>query len=765
MNSRENLRSEEVPVSEEQEKKAAVAVKLFIDPIVKKSESAGEAEEAEIKQFYDKLSTREKADVLYGKMMAFHADRKAELAQRREGKAEKGKSLKATVKADPYLVSEIKVLTEDPEVMKLFSLTFSEARMDASEFGSSDLADIWNKTNGEFAQKEGIYKDLERQVYLNEIDGRTSESSAKSRMAILANNLTSLEKRKASIESLTGYPATPENTDMVANFQYRNLEEYARQLKSEGFVWLPSRKEIHKRTVSALENHRWPVLIGEAGSGKSEQANAAALELTGNLPTEIECESVTGETQLIKDVAIDSVNGGSYEEYGPLMRAYTGFDDSRQQVPTVTTGRIARFDESGRLGPKAYSIIKKTRQKNAGDDYYGHPVLPGSGAVWTSNPVGPRYPDRHAPDPAMRRELAEIHVDYPEMDAKNPELYEFALVSLFDENNHINAPAQEISPFYEKIEIPEGERQTLEDGSIVVARQELVQDTADLRHGSLWRFAGAIKALQNSFVYGNGDTEKYPDDILRFKEGADGSIEVTPDGEVLTLSTSTVTLGELSSWMTGFNERRQKQDRDFRVDTLTEWLNFKINTYLKQADKSDGEKLKAIFQHFGFLDKTPRQPNLGEAKPLTPKAIGYLSPRTPRPLFLERPVAPQGEEVKEKPAETGELKEYDARQVLLENGERALVKPSEFVLGKDTIKPGRKARLKLDGEDFSYAGVVEDQTNSHNGQPVVKLANEELYRILSPAELDMGIFIYESQENIIKGVPAMREAVESYIKP
>ena len=41
-----------------------------------------------------------------------------------------------------------------------------------------------------------------------------------------------------------------------------------------------------------------------------------------------------------------------------------------------------------------------------------------------------------------------------------------------------------------------------------------------------WR----IKALQDSFVYGNTETGKYPDTLLRYKEDANGNIEIVETG-------------------------------------------------------------------------------------------------------------------------------------------------------------------------------------------------------------------------------------------
>ena len=722
---------EQSPAGVKEQEKIARLISRYIEKIVGANKSTSPQEEKEIQGYYKGLSVRERADVLYGKLMAHIVDKQAGLLE----------------KPDPYLISEIRVLFGDGAVKELFSAVYGQARVDAKKFRISELGKLWQETGRELSQKEKTYGKIVRDLHLNKIIGRGNVSSAKSRLALLAENINALETRRQSMETLRGFPETDGNTDAAAHFQYEKLKEYRRQMLGEGrFVWLPSRKEIHRQTVSAILNHRWPVLIGEAGTGKSQQANAAALELTGHLPTRLKCESPTGEKQMLGDLAVDPNTGGSYKEYGPLMQAFTGFENSLQETPSFT-GRICDFEESGRLGPRGYSIIKEARQLIAGDELNGKPVLPGAGAIWTTNPVGPRYPDRHAPDPAMRRELAEIRVDYPEMSEKNPELYEFALTALLDDNNLIAAVKEELSPAYEKKEIPENKREALEDGSIVIARDEIIKNAADARHGALWRFAAAIKALQDSFVYGNAETEKYPDNFLRFKEDADGKIEITTDGsgEPLTLSTSTVTLGELASWMSGFNERRQKRDAEFRTGTLTEWLNFKINTYLKQADNADKEKLRALFGHFGFLEKSVI-PDISGAEPLTPKEIGYLSPRIPRPAYFEKPKpAEEPPPGAEKPSVI-----YETRQVLLETGERILINNRQFPLKNGRFDLERKkfvlmevaigAKFKVSGKDFVFAGAIEDPNSKNNDQPVGRfVGGENLYKIFKPEELDSGI--------------------------
>lgn len=752
----------------EQEKRARLILRYVENKIIGENKSIGGEEEDEIKEYFKKMNAREKADILYGKIMAYTIDKQAETARKNEAK-EKGEEFQPT-EADPYFISEIKALFDDPATQELFSETYGEARVDAKKFRISEFGNIWKDIEEEIKQKEETYKELEKDIHLNKIIGEGKISSVKSRMARLADNLSVLKKRKEDMESLEGFPKTAENTDMAAQFQYEQLKKYKDQLK-QGFVWLPSRKKIHQETVSAILNHRWPVLIGEAGSGKSDQADAAAMELTGYLPTEVECESTTGEKQLVMDKDIDPETGGGYDKYGPLMQAFTGYEESKQKEPAFKNGRIVRFDESGRLGPKAYSIIKKARQKKVGEDFYGRAVLPGSSAIWTSNPVGARYSDRHAPDPAMRRELAEINVDYPDMSIKNPELYEFALTALLDENGHISAAKQEVAPAYEKRDIPEDKREILEDGNIIIAKDEIITDMSDARHGALFRFCGAIKALQDSFVYGNANIEKYPDTLLRFKEDANGSIEVTTDGsgEPLTLSTSTVTLGELGSWMSGFNERRQKQDSGFRVDTLTEWLNFKINTYLKQADKDDKGKIQAIFKHFNFLGGAISE--IKRTELLTPKEIGYLSPRVPRPVYLEK--SKKAEIPLDEKEVSEEIKEYETVQVLLESGERILIKKEDFVIengrwdintesfASKKIELGKKFRFK--DEYFSFSGTVEDVNSEYNGKPVGHFFEEEgLYKTFSIEEFNFGILQYEIEEDRSDIIDVMENDVKDF---
>ncbi len=719
------------------------AISRYINKIITNSESLDISDEEEIKKYYDTLVPRERADELYVKIMAYISDKREWSNASDENEEQENESAYVP---DKHLISEIKVLFNDKKVQKMIPDTYGEARVDTRNFQNSDITTSWEKVTDLLSKKSAEFKMLEQELHLGKISGKGSISSAKSRMKMLARDLSELDVVRNDLSLLRGYERTRENTDVAAAFQFQKLKEYKSQLE-DGFVWLPSRLDIHQQTVSSILNHRWPVLIGEAGSGKSEQADAAAKELTGELPTEVECESVTGEVQLIKDVAIGR-DGGSYEKYGSLMQAFTGFKDSKQESPDFKHGRIVRFDESGRLGPRAYAIIKKARQQKAGDDFYGRLVLPGASAIWTSNPVGPRYPDRHAPDPAMRRELSEISVDYPDMSIENPELYEFALTALFDENDHISVSHQELAPAYTKVDLPDDKKTVLQNGSVIVAKDEIVSDISDSNHGALWRFCGAVKSLQESFVYGNSDAKEYPETLLRFRENSDDVIEVVTDegGEVLTLSSSTITLGELSSWMSGYNERRQKQDQEFHTETLEEWLDLKIKTYIRQADKADKEKIQAIFKHFHFLDDIVA--DISSATSVTPKQIGYLSPRVPRPVYLDE----ANVDKKNTPSSSVSTLEsstiYETVQVILEGGERINVDVAPL-----TLRIGQDDEIVINPEDtftvnkkqFSFSGIVEGKSVDSDGGIVGKLDQEELHATFSKVDIEKGRIVYVTE--------------------
>ena len=254
----------------------------------------------------------------------------------------------------------------------------------------------------------------------------------------------------------------------------------------------------------------------------------------------------------------------------------------------------------------------------------------------------------------MRRELAYINVDYPPQTSQNPELYEFMLANLMDENGHIAVAQGELAPAYQKetFDLPLTIGQYIQqhfpgqfsqeelanlnatDQRLITGQEKVIEDPADSKHGTLWRLAYAVRALQNSFDYGNAGAEAIPSDAIKYVTDSDGKIQISDSGEPLTLTTSTITLGEVASWMKGFLDRKLKDNPEFQTDNLTEWTQFKLDNYLKQADEQDADKIRALFEHFHLFDNAAQA---REEQPLTPREIGYLSPRVPRPLHLREP--------------------------------------------------------------------------------------------------------------------------------
>ena len=126
--------------------------------------------------------------------------------------------------------------------------------------------------------------------------------------------------------------------------------------------------------------------------------------------------------------------------------------------------------------------------------------------------------------------------------------------------------------------------------------------------------------------------------------------------------------------MKGFRERLNKDDKAFQTKTLTEFIKLKLETYLAQVDIDDKDKIKALFEYFHLYDDPP---DLTDAKPITPKEIGYLSPRVKRPVEVIRP-EPKVEENGEKLTKTGTPEEYKDIRVVLEDGSSILVKPESI---------------------------------------------------------------------------------------
>jgi len=385
-------------------------------------------------------------------------------------------------------------------------------------------------------------------------------------------------------------------------------------------------------------------------------------------------------------------------------------------------------------------------------------VLPGFQVAATSNiPIT---------DERLDREFARVPTNYFEMTKENPELYEFMLAKLLKEEGNLPLiDKTDLAPYYQRVDLLENEREVLTDGSIKIAEDTLIENPADARHGFLYRFAGAIRAIQDSYIHGSQFNEKHMANTAIYEDIDDeGNIVVKgyvtditdisqfPGGQMLKLKSgaSTITAEIVSKWIEGFAQNGEKN--------LTVWLQQMVREHIDQTSPNDEERIKAIADYFHLFDEKLKEAHI---KPLTPKEIGYLSPRVPRPLHVEKPKTTVLEE-QSKPYTPREVKEYETRDTLLENGERILIKVRELAL-QEGLSVASGTKLRINNEEFVFIGVIDDTQSKNHGKPVVQLpGGEKLYKILSKDDIDWGIK-EEWHYHVKKDLEYLAEDVENFV--
>ena len=732
----------------EQEKRARLISRYIENHVVGENASAGKETEKRIEKHYKDKSPKQKADELYQKLSVFMVRRREESQKRKDAEAQRESYVAAEI--NPNLISRIKVLISDPEVQRLLPETYGEARVDQLAFRASELVKQWRGLENSVARDTYSLTRLRQDIFQEKIKNEDDIEEAKSEVAELEESISEDRKAKAGIVALEGYEKTPEQADTAAMLHYETLLQYREQL-DEGFVWLPSREDIDVRAMKVLESgnpkqtRKGVFFISEPGSGKTEQIRAIARRLTGMDRVKISCGPRTGEPQLLGRGRVfpgaTEIEKGTFTDYTKAVSgAWTGYDYSYQEESVRHTAQVVELDEM----PKAFenetffTLAKGFFALKDGDDMPGtdKKVLPGRVLIGSGN-IGQHHGPKTFP-PALEREFIVIPVDYPEMMRHNPELYEFMLAALL-EKGAIQASKQELTPAYNRLELPKDKREVLSDGSVVVATEELIEDPTDKNHGFLYRLAHAVKAVQNSYMARGGENT-YIDytkrDILRYKDHDDDTISVAETGEQIILGT-TITLNDITGWMIGYKEEMRKKD----AVSLSEWLQTKLKEKVEEK-REDHDKLKAIFDYFHLFEEIPEY---SDPQPLTPKEIGYLSPRVPRPVEVERP-RPENRNKKHESLTPRKEQKYVTKAVLLENGQQVLLREQELSLEDDEVivlvKVGQG--ITLGGQTSSFVGTIEDPGSKYNGQPIGALVGETgLHRILNQKELELGMNIYE----------------------
>ncbi len=706
---------------------------------------------ARFKEDFKTLSPAEKALLLYRKIMAEHKARVQDIRERGanyfsyqqdskvelisdESGADDLLDLVGIGSIDSVAYESMKALWEDEEARNIFLETYARAREEYERVKNTERAQKLKELKRKIERQNLISTMAAQKLLLKKYRNTRQQEALRQILENVGKTLEELYEEKKDIFSIDRWQEQlPANTDVIALDEYEKIASYAEQK----FVWTESRKKILHNIIAQMGNGRSIVaLVGEAGTGKSELAVAAARELTGSEPERVACTEDTTVFDLVGTTEIE--NNETYKKYGPIVRAFTGYTDSRQKEPVFKTGRVVRLDEFNRLGDKPYAFIKYLAQLKPGDILEGKPVLPGAGIILTMNPPGPRYPGRREIDVAMEREISMIDVSYPDAD----EIYEFLESSLM-ENGVIAADVRELSPYYHPGEVLDDPLPVKDENGnetdFVITRKpdELEENVVALDkdgkplHGALWRLAHAVGDIQKAFVYGN--KTRIPADYKpRFIKSDENALRITDDGsgDPLTLTRPTITLGEVRSWMNGYNTRFEKSDPAYRTKTLEEWIALKVQLYLEQIGEEenpeDYRRVRALFEHYHLLDNNDTNLD-GDMRIATPLDIGYFSPTVPRPVTVERSNTLQDDSENNREESETIARTFEYTDRMIESGDIVPVDESATAPYIDPISNEKKtlqngSMIFLDGKNIKFIGVVAH--GAHEGELVFDVSGD-----------------------------------------
>lgn len=737
----------------EQEKRAHAISRYIQNRVIEKNASVSDEEEKEIQQSLADMSASEKAIHLYQYLVSYSLE---SLAQKKEtGGQEEQVDQPSQNIADPYLIGEIKILWNDVETRRLFLEKYTEARIDAKTFRLSHLGKQLREQDADVARLEENYRTLRQALNLKRVTRPTEIAATQSKLERTTKDLLRVLSDREKIVTLAGHERTKENTDVAATIMFDTLMRYHEEAKA-GFAWLPSRRELHQKILDVMYgSDKAPVLIGPPGTGKTSQLNAVALDLTNEPILHIPCENTLGDEGLVAKRDFRA-GEGAYDYEGCIAEAYTGYKHSKDTEPSFPHGRMVNLDEISQLNlEKALGPLKGIRQAKEGEPlnrYIRRKVLPGAFLSATTNsPIT---------DERLDREFGRVPTNYFEMNTKNPELYEFMLGKLLQDDKSFPSIAEsELAPAYTDIPVSSGEE--LSDGSVIIGKKELIMDSTSTKHGYLYRLTYAIRALQDSYIHGSKFNEKHlADTALYYDDDDKGNIIITgyvPDleadnatvgvsGTMLTLEAgaSTLTPNMISRWMEGFKSRMSSKNPKDHTQTFSEWIQLQLENHIDQTSPDDGEKIRALLNHFHLFDPAP---SLQEVTPLTPKETGYLSPRVPRPVDVEK-LKTKTPSVEDKTPTKAEA--HTTTQVLLEAGEKVLIKIDDFTFKTPlseqfTIHPGMQFMIK--GTEYVFAGMVEEKDSDKNGKLAGSLVDErELHELFNEEEVEIGIIDWEISE-------------------
>jgi len=447
-----------------------------------------------------------------------------------------------------------------------------------------ELADCTDELNGLLAE---MFKQVGKEPQMTQLAKR----------ALLERQITQLQETLDSTRL--------KSPDIAARVEYDTTVEYARQLRTSGFIWTKSRKELLRTVLTgALTSRPVAALMGETGSGKTAMARALSIEIASQEPE----RTVGGDEEKFKKLLVipSFDREQSFSKYGALLRAITGKNSELDESPTRGGGVF--FDDEFNTRPTSVQreILKFVAEIRPGRSF----TVPGTDIVETAlpgflylaggNPPSERY-DREETGIETKREFGAnvINVEYLDQTPDNPELYQVMLAGLLDSDTGrlVAVTPDELKPTWKE--------------NAVTKKWDLLTDPTE--GGFMYRFANVWKELFNAF--------SHKETVLtqQAKKTAGQEAEYYLDSFILDV-------GVVMSWIDQY-----KNDLSARKHHIEAFFKEKLTHYLSQFDEEEQKTVKAYLIHFG-IDLSKPSPPKPPATILTPKQIGHLNPNVPHAI-------------------------------------------------------------------------------------------------------------------------------------
>jgi hypothetical protein len=614
------------------------------------------------------LSPQERAESLW----AIYKDVREDLRKSREKEAAQ------TDEEDDDLqmnIALMKALYNDPETLDAYKEGYTRHQAERRNI------------NGDFETYQTLRKDLLNaesafDASAKNMFGKRGKGIREIDTLLFESNRREVDRRRDALERLL-----ERNPELGALAEHETLVRYAKELRETGFIWSASRRILLEEIETAAISGKPLLLSGESGTGKTRIVEEAARVLTGRLANETPGKDVRFQDLIAKrDIAPD---GTTYYRFQEIGEAATGKEttlDSEAQHD----GRVVADDEFNLLSPSeqtermariaAWSPGKKVRMPVTNTD-----EQIGSRFLYCAmvNLASERY-DRKKIPPEVLRKFAKVDVDYPPQTSENPEIYELMLASLLDDHGRVRAAKEELSPFFEE---REEVRQLIRNGHEVkgTLRIRELKDTIEENGievpagGFLWRFAGALHELNNSF--------SHRPTVLSHK------------GEGQYLKDFVLDMGTVIGWLREYGTTTRNQSlEDFVIGKLKD-------QFLGKSAYSEEDRLlvKEFLQHFDIdVNKEDGAQEKAEFKILTPVEVGLLSPRVKyERVVSEEPAPTEGYVINAQ----GERVEYN---IVPYKNEGVSLAPGDII--DDPLSTGRKRE---------YLG-----TSKEGGEPIFRSHQE-----------------------------------------